>query len=204
MRLLYRCCIFSACCASPLLISQGLAADVAHHRPVKSAAMASTATAASAVTVELPLLTGWYQGKLLYYISTDMSDQSMAQQAGINYAPRLSALNRMQQPGQPSALDRVYKVINASQGSVFASAPEPIGARNGSDAYTPLWHMYTVTWRVGVTPYVLHSEEEVLDAEEKQRVTLSPTHIIVNCPIVYSPNEGALNGAKVHGKLPVQ
>ena len=196
--------ILLSICALSLSISQGFAADAVKSRAVKAV------PASAAPTVELPLLAGWYQGKLLYYISTDMSDQAMAQQTGTNYVPRLSALIRTPpmgqpgQPGQPSALDRVYKFTNADQGSVFGSAPEPLGARSTSDAYTPLWQVYMVTWRTGVTPHVLHSEEEILDAEEKRRIDLVPTQIIVNCPIVYSPNDGALSGVRVHGKLPVR
>ncbi|MDY7538780.1 hypothetical protein QN372_16300 [Undibacterium sp. RTI2.1] len=154
----------------------------------------------SVATVEIPLLAGWYQGHLVHYISTDMSDQKMAQQADTNYVSRLSNVLRAPVPGQPSAVDRVYKLSNFEQGSVFPSAPESVGYRNKSEAYTPLWVVYMVTWRDTTKAHVLKSEEEVLDATEKQLVDLTPTKIVVNCPILYSAKDGLLSGLKIHIK----
>lgn len=147
--------------------------------------------------IELPLLTGWFEGQDVQYISTDMSDPVMAAKAGVNYAPRLAHALRKPQPGQPSAVDRVYKFPGAEQGSVFASAPQPVGAHSRSSAYSPLWVVYMVQWNRDSTPQLLRSEEEVLAAEEQKRVTITPTTIIVNCPIVYSARDGILGGAQV-------
>jgi hypothetical protein len=172
---------------SVLLISQfSLAAD-----PPKL-------TEHSRATIELPLFSGWYQGKPVYYISTDMSDQGMAQQMRTNYVPRLANAVRAPMPGQISVVDRVYKFSNFDQGSVFPSAPEPIGQGSKSESYTPLWVVYQVSWLPGQTPHVLRSEEDVLDAVDRHQVSLEPTTIVVNCSIVYSPQDGLLPGAKVH------
>ncbi|MDE2430190.1 MAG: hypothetical protein KGM99_15820 [Burkholderiales bacterium] len=154
--------------------------------------------ARNSATIELPLLSGWYQGHRVFYISTDMSDQSMSRQTGTNYAPRLANALRATVPGQPSAVDRVYKFAEQAQGSVFASAPEPVGYRSASNAYTPLWVVYMVNWRAGAETRILHSEEEILDAEEKQLLTLTPTKIIVNCPIISSEIDLLPAGVRVH------
>ena len=168
-----------------------------------SAAVAATSdvpvlTEKTVATVELPLLAGWYEGHLVHYITTDMSDQAMAKNTGSNYVPRLSLALRPPVPGQPSALDRVYKFVNFAQGSVFPSAPQHVGYQNSSEAYTPLWLLYLVTWNEGRQPQILRSEEEVLDAVEKQWVTLTPTSVVVNCPVIYSLQDGLLPGARIH------
>ncbi|MCU6432508.1 hypothetical protein LPB67_01785 [Undibacterium sp. Jales W-56] len=154
----------------------------------------------SVATVELPLHAGWYEGQLVHYISTDMSDQAMAQKAGTNYVSRLAHVLRAPVPGQPSAVDRVYKFSNFKQGSVFPSAPHRLGYQNASEAYTPLWVVYMVTWQGGAAARTLRSEEEVLAAVEQQEVKLTPTSIVVNCPIIYSAKDGILGGAKIHIK----
>ncbi|WP_394779350.1 hypothetical protein [Undibacterium sp.] len=153
-------------------------------------------------TIELPLLAGWYQGKLVHYISTDMSDQGMAQQTATNYVPRLKHALRPPVPGQPSAVDRVYKFPNFNQGSVFPSAPQPAGYASTSAEYTPLWVVYMVSWLPGAKPRVLRSEEEVLDAEDKKLVSIQATDIVVNCPILFLMKDGKLQQFTIHVQKP--
>ncbi|MFZ6649568.1 DUF7482 domain-containing protein [Undibacterium sp. TJN25] len=153
-------------------------------------------------TIELPLLAGWYQGNLVHYISTDMSDRDMAQQTATNYVPRLKHALRAPVPGQPSAVDRVYKFPNFNQGSVFPSAPQPAGYASTSAEYTPLWVVYMVSWLPGTKPRVLRSEEEVLDAEEKKLVSIQATDIVVNCPILFAVKDGKLQEFTIHIQKP--
>src|ERR1700751_515349 len=109
--------------------------------------------------VILPLVQCWYKGKVAYYIQTDASNQSIAAQFGLNYVPRLSGAI----DGQ--AADDIYHVTNFNQGSVIPSAPIPAGPGNTDPNYTPDWQLSLVTWRSGTPPYILKSEEEVLDAQ---------------------------------------
>jgi hypothetical protein len=102
-------------------------------------------------------------------------------------------------PGAPSSTDRIYKFPNAEQASVLPSAPEPLGASNASNAYSPLWQIVEVTWKPGVTPVVLRSERDVLEAEDAGRVTVVPTRIVVNCPVVRIEDE-LLRGASLPKK----
>ena len=147
----------------------------------------------------MPLLTGWFQGQAVFYVTTDASDADVAREQSANYAPRLAdALPGLpRQPGQASSVDKVYAVVNFDQGSVFASAPAPMGAKNQDLAYSPLWQMVRVTWRAGHTPYVLRSEEAVLDAAEKGAVELAATRVVINCPIVHRGPLGGLPGVAV-------
>ena len=143
------------------------------------------------------MLQGWFDGGAVFYITTDVSDANVAKDKQANYAPRLAdALpTQPRQPGRRSAVDKVYAVTNFTQGSVFASAPLPIGALNQDTAYTPLWQMVTVTWVAGRTPQTLKSQEHVLDAAEKGLVQLVETTVVLNCPILQRVVGGPLPGA---------
>ncbi len=150
----------------------------------------------------LPLLTGWFDGEEVLYVTTDVSDADVARAKDSNYAPRLAHTlprggsdgTRALRPGEPSAVDKVYAVTNHAQSSVFASAPSPMGHGNTFSTYSPLWQMVTVTWRAGQAPRTLKSEEEVLDAADKGAVTLAVTAVVLNCPIVHRGPKGGLPG----------
>lgn len=65
--------------------------------------------------------------------------------------------------------------------------------------YTPLWQVSQVTWNSGTAPYVLKSEEDVLNAQSAGLVTIVKTNIVVNCPVIYTPYGGLLPKAKIIG-----
>ena len=153
---------------------------------------------------ELPLIAGWHEGRRVHYITTDASDKAMARKLGANYAPRLSAAlpPAVKAPGQQTALERIYGVTNFAQGNVLASAPSPAGFASLDKAYSPLWLVHEVTWQPGRARRELRSEEEILDAVEKKWVSINPTGIVVNCPVVLSDRGGLLHGVKPTGVLP--
>jgi hypothetical protein len=152
-----------------------------------------TATAAPATRVEMPLVPGWYNGQVAYYVSTDASDAGVAKAMGANFVPALAnALT-----AQPSATDDIYAVTNFAQSNILPSAPIPAGPKNTSAAYTPLWQVSTVTWVAGAKPYTLKSEADVRAAESARQVTVSKTNIVVNCPIVFTPEGGKLPGIEL-------
>lgn len=134
--------------------------------------------------IELPLLPGWYNERLVYYITTDISDAPMAAMMQANYVPRLAnALPDAPGPFPLATFDRVYKFVDGSQPSILPSIPLPLGAENQDPAYSPLWHIYEVRWLRG--PHVeLRSAEALLQAEEEGRVSLRASGIIANCPVV--------------------
>lgn len=153
----------------------------------------------AAATVALPLLSGWYDGNVVFYITTDVSQKEMAGAAGANYVPRLRHALRAPEPGQASAVDRVYKVLNFDQGSVFPSAPRRKGGADGDTdtEYTPFWVVYQVSWLAGSTPHLLRSEQEISDAEEKKLVRIEATDIVVNCPILFFAKDGPPDGMAI-------
>jgi hypothetical protein len=137
-------------------------------------------------SIELPLVPGWFEGKRVWYVTTDMSDKTMASQGNANYVPRLANALPPDPPvaGKPSSIDRIYKFMNFEQGSVLPSAPQPLGGGNTNFAYSPLWQLYAVYWLPTKTPHELHSEQEVLDAQDQGLISIKPLRVIVNCPVV--------------------
>lgn len=151
-------------------------------------------------TIELPLVSGWFQGKMVHYVTTDVSDPEAAKEMGANYVPRLAAALPAQPraPGQAGAVERIYSIRNFRQGSVLPSIPEPTGAGNSDRNYSPLWQVHKVNWLPGHAPRVLKSEEEVLAAADKGEVAIVQTGIVVNCPVIFSPQGGLLKEAKLN------
>ena len=160
---------------------------------ISATAYAQTRDKAQGPSVILPLVQCWYKGKVAYYIQTEASDQTLAQQQDVNYVPKLS--NAI----SAGAVDDIYHVTNFTQGNVIPSAPIPAGPSNSDPNYTPLWQLSTVTWNDGTTPYLLTSEEAILDAQNRGLVTLVKTNIVINCPVVYTPFGGLLPTARIIG-----
>jgi hypothetical protein len=144
-------------------------------------------------SVILPLVQCWYKGKVAYYIQTEASDQTLAQQQGVNYVPLLS--NAI----TAGAVDDIYHVTNFKQGNVIPSAPIPAGPGNADPNYSPIWQLSLVTWNSGTTPHILKSEEEVLSARDQGLVTIVKTNIVINCPVIYTPFGGLLPTARIIG-----
>jgi hypothetical protein len=143
--------------------------------------------------VILPLVTCWYKGQQVFYIQTEASDPAVALAQGVNYVPRLAnAINTT-----PAAVDNIYVVTNFKQSNVIPSAPIPTGPQNTDPDYTPLWQVTQVTWNSGTTPRLLTSEEEILSAVAAGEAKLNLTNIVVNCPVIYSPQGGILPKAKI-------
>jgi hypothetical protein len=144
-----------------------------------------------ATNVQLPLVKCWYKGQVAYYIQTEASDQQVAQEQGVNFVPRLADAITA------GAVDDIFAVTNFAQGNVIPSAPIPTGPNNADPDYTPLWQVSTVTWNQGTTPHTLKSEEDVLAAEAAGMVTIVETNIVVNCPVIFTPQGGLLPTAKL-------
>lgn len=134
-------------------------------------------------SVALPRQQAWVDGRRVDYVTTDISDASMAAQAGVNHVPRLrDALGS----GRGSLTERVYKFTDGRQISIFPSAPTPAGAAPDPN-YSPLWRLVLVAWKPGAAVRELRSEEALLAAADAGELTLSVTDIVVNCPILPAP-----------------
>lgn len=162
-------------------------------------ASSPVAPAAPATEVTLPLVNAWYEGGLVQYISTDVSDAAMARAKNMNFVPGLALALK---PGQPSLVERIYVFPDGSQRNVLPSMPDPVGYASTDKSYSPLWHLHAVAWQAGRTHRELRSEEQILDAVERGDVTLTPLRIVANCPVVYSAKGGLLPGTRLGYRPP--
>lgn len=155
-------------------------------------AMAGHATP-DKVVIELPAISGWYDGRAVLYIQTEASDPAVAAAQGVNYVPALANVLT----ANPSASDDIYVITNFTQSNIIPSAPTPAGAGNTSQSYSPLWQVSTVTWADPKKATTLRSEADVLAALAAKWVTVTKTNIVVNCAVIYSPQGGKLPTAHI-------
>ena len=142
----------------------------------------------------LPLSRAWVDGRIVEYVTTDISDLAMARMMGANHVPGLAAAARL--PPGSSLVERVYKFPNEEQISIFQSAPNPVGSENQDRSYSPLWRVVLVRWSGQNIKRELKSEEELLAAEAKKEVALEVTGIVVNCPVTRTTKGQALKGVR--------
>ena len=145
--------------------------------------------------IVLPVSRAWVDGRVVEYVTTDISDLAMARMMGANHVPRLSAA--LGSTHGKSLVERVYKFPNEEQISVFQSAPSPVGAENQDRSYSPLWQVVLVRWANPAAARELKSEEAVLAAVDSGAVTLEATRVVLNCPIVHRGPRGALPGVSL-------
>jgi hypothetical protein len=153
--------------------------------------------------IALPLQRAWFEGRVVEYVTTDVSDAAVAREKGANYVPRLAdTLPDERAPRVPGGarggapVERVYSFAGRHQFGVFPSAPRPAGHDNADAAYSPLWRMVVVHWNPGRTVRELRSEEAVLAAEERGDVRLEITRIVLNCPVVRAADGTALRDVR--------
>ncbi len=171
---------------------------------VGCAALPSDRGADTRAFIELPADHGWFDGRPVLYVTTDVSDAGAAREMGVNHVPRLAnaLAPRNAAPGTPTAVEKIYRVTNHEQGTVLPSAPMPTGPANADPSYSPVWVLTLVTWQPGRTPRLLRSEEEVLGAAERGDVSVQPTRIVVNCPVVVTEQGGRLRNARLVFRRP--
>jgi hypothetical protein len=179
--------------ASPLAITDkvAFASDPKKKSSSSSTSSATTGTAvkltASKTPVVIPLMSGLYDGKPVSFITTEVSDKAMKDQMGnftgspVNYAPNLT---KAQNIGDLWIFKNGVKGagLMGFQVTVFNSIP-------GDPAYTPLWRVNLAEWKTttgtnATTPTILGSDDIIADAVKKGQITVTPTKVIVNCPIV--------------------
>ncbi|MDE1765614.1 MAG: hypothetical protein KGI27_04960 [Thaumarchaeota archaeon] len=159
--------------------------------PPLSTAAAPPANAAPVLTLSnanlplvIPLTKGLYDGKDVFYISTDTSDSDMASTLSkytnfpVNFA---SALGK----APDAALANIYVFKNGVKGSgIMGFQSEVFDAIPTDPAYSPLWKVNYVEWNDPSKATVLGSDDDISSAQTNGLVTITPTNIVVNCPIV--------------------
>src|SRR3989475_6019138 len=145
--------------------------------------------------IVIPLVKGLYDGKDVFYITTEASDSGVASALTnftnfpVTFAPALSKT-------PPTASANIYLFKNCIKGiGIMGFQPQVVDSIPGDAKYSPLWRVNVVEWKDPASATILGSEDDVLAAESNGQVTVTPTHFVVNCPIIqWSANkEGTIS-----------
>jgi hypothetical protein len=114
---------------------------------------------------------GFYNAKKYTYLSTDTSNKAQAAAWHINYSAQLGSVK-----GAPP----IYLV----EGRAAAGQIAAFGSVIGEKDYSPLWEELIVKWKAGVKPVLLTSDNDILAFQKKGKVTVTDSHIVLNCPMI--------------------
>jgi hypothetical protein len=136
--------------------------------------------------VVIPLVKGLYDGKDILLITTEVSDKAMKDQIGnftgspVNYEPNLT---------KSQDIGNLWIFKNGVKGPRFMGfQTNVLNSIPGDPHYTPLWKVNIVDWKTtgtnATTPTILGSDDIIADALKKGQITVTPTNVVINCPIV--------------------
>jgi type I restriction-modification system DNA methylase subunit len=112
----------------------------------------------------LPLIRGFADGNEVFYITTEVSDENLA-----NYLSNLTNSRVVYTPALKYApaqsLANIYEFTNGIKGSgPEGFQPNITDSQPGDNNYSPLWKVNLVTWNNCITPRELTSEVDILNA----------------------------------------
>jgi hypothetical protein len=111
-----------------------------------------------------------FEGEDVYFIRTDTSDQSFAQDEGLVWAPRIAALTAEELTGDAYLVEG-----SPEQPAVLSSAP-------GRSDFTPAWRISRGTWKG--SPKDLTSVAQIDQAAAAGDLTVERTDIVLNGAVV--------------------
>ncbi|MGB6463298.1 MAG: hypothetical protein WBF38_03625 [Nitrosotalea sp.] len=134
--------------------------------------------------IVIPLVRGLYDGKDVFYITTEASNSSMASDLTnftnfpVTYAPALAK-------APSSALAQFYVFKNGVKGTgELGFQPTVSGSIPGDPDYSPLWQINYVEWKDPANATVLGSDDQVSDMLNQGKIIVTPTNVVVNAPII--------------------
>jgi hypothetical protein len=133
----------------------------------------SSKTAPSATTISMPVTYGYYDSHVDVMLSTDVSTKAQATALHVNYSGAL-----LTRPA--NAFPSLYQI----KGAAAPNQPVVFGSQPGETDYSPLWQEVTVQWKAGVTPTLLTSDNQIKSLATAGKLTMTPTPVVLNCPIV--------------------
>src|SRR5438270_669974 len=185
-RLVSTCALFAVFGLIAAACSKSNTPAVSSSSPATSPSSSATAAAIpTATTITLPVTYGFYDGHVDTMLSTDVSNKAQATALHINYSAAMLT----------QAADK-YPSLYRVSGRAAPSQPQVFGSQPGEDDYSPLWQEITVKWKAGVTPVLLTKDDQVKEMASKGKLTITPTPIVLNCPIVNVSSSSALPAAK--------
>jgi len=169
---------------SALVLALAAAATLAACGGSNNSTTASTTAGDGATAGQPPQVSGFYDGKSVDYLLTDISTEKDAKalsdfyKAPVNATPKLGTV-------PDSSLAKLYLFMNGVKGpNPFGYQPNVLDSVPGEAAYSPLWRVYAVTWSDSATPEELKSEDDILAAEKAGELTIEKTPLVKNSPVV--------------------
>lgn len=142
------------------------------------------AAAASPRGKRPPLIAGFYQGKSVTYLLTDVSTKKDA--AGLSKwsgfpVKFVASLGRI----PDSSLAKLYLFTNGVKGpNPFGFQANVLDSVPGDSNYSPLWRVYAVKWDASASPKLLKSEAQILQAQKAGELTITKAPLVKNSPVV--------------------
>ena len=132
----------------------------------------------------IPLVRGLYDGKDVFYITTEASDSDVASMVSkftnfpVTFAPALAK-------SPDSSLAQIYIFKNGIKGTgVLGFQPNVVDSIPTDSKYSPLWKINFVEWKDQSTATVLGSDDDIQNAANQGKVTITQSKVVVNCPII--------------------
>jgi hypothetical protein len=146
--------------------------------------LSACASQSGPAKAELPAGKGYAEGKEIYFIHTEASDQAVADKlSGMMKSPVLLVPSLAQMPAE--ALANGYAFTNGLAGTgPFGFQPDVFDNPPGTPGYTPLRRLNLVTWADPAKARLLKSAAEVLSAQTAGEITLQQPGAVINMPFV--------------------
>jgi len=133
---------------------------------------------------ELPAGKAWADGAEIYFVHTEASDPGVAEKlTGMMESPVILVPSLANVPDE--ALANVYVFTNGIEGmGPFGFQSDVFDNPPGTDGYTPLRRLNTVTWADASTAREITSAVDVLAAETAGELTIEQPGVVINMPFV--------------------
>jgi len=143
----------------------------------------------------IPVIDAYYQGEKVWFIHTDVSSEPMAERLTKMVGYRTLHAPQIAQAARLDQLGKIYVFTNGVRrrdakpwgGGPFGYQIDVVDSVPGDADYTSWRHPQLVTWTEEATPRVLTSADAIRQAEAAGHLTIKPTDVVVNVPIVDWP-----------------
>ncbi len=139
------------------------------------------------VLVTIPMNMALYDGKSIYYIMTDSSDEKFAQKISEIQEWRVELATSLSDVPD-NILQDMFIFTNGVKGDGLYGYQYEVLSKIPKDAeFSALGKITEVTWKKGQKQIVLESAQDIWDAEKAGRIEFKETEIVVNAPQIVWP-----------------
>ena len=136
------------------------------------------------IPIILPLIKGYVKGNEVFYITTEVSNKTIADHLSSLTHSRVTFTHSLNLSPQ-NALANIYEFKNGVKGTgPEGFQPNVADSQPGDPSYSPLWRINLVEWKPNILPKELKSESDIINAQKNDQLIIKSTNIIVNCPFI--------------------